>query len=75
MMKRFMNIFEWDDWDYLGGDIEIYLDCELLRDVGKYKKGYEFSAIYFHKRNMTLEFYECDQSDSVMFKRFVLEEE
>lgn len=75
-MGNFKNIFEWNGgWDDVGEDFEIYYDCELLRNVGEYKKGQTFENIQFDTTRLILYFYCSDSDDEpVMTKRFVLED-
>lgn len=29
-----MNIFYWNEWDDVGENFEMYMNCEVLRDIG-----------------------------------------
>jgi hypothetical protein len=67
------KIFNWSGWDDLSEDFEIYYECELLVDVGDYKKGTEFENIQFDKKRLILYFCNDNSDEPVMTKRFVLE--
>jgi hypothetical protein len=72
-MGTFKNIFYWSGWDDISEDFEIYYECELLVDVGDYKKGIEFENIQFDKKRLILYFCMDGDDEPVMTKRFVLE--
>lgn len=66
------KIFSWEDWQDFGDDaFEMYINCVLLKKVGDFEEGSEFSSVYFDKRLLLLTFYKGNEQ--VMEKRFVLE--
>lgn len=52
-MGRFKDIFEWDEMF----EIEVFYDCELIRDIGGFRRGEEFDNIQFDKHDLVLYFY------------------
>lgn len=66
-MHRFGDIFLWDSWDDFG--IEIYYNCELVKNIGDFETGHEFDNIQFDKVKMKLYFYKNEgDSDPVLIR-------
>lgn len=71
---KFLDIFEWNDWQDFDDSFEMYMNCELKRDIGDFEAGTEFDIIYFDQKKMRLSFYKKeDDVEPVMEKRFILE--
>lgn len=71
--RKFMDLFSWEGWDEFGDRFEMYINCELLKNIGKFEKGTLFPSIYFDKKLLSLSFYEDeDGSKLVMEKKFTL---
>lgn len=71
-MPTFKDIFYWNDWDDLG-QFEMYMNCEVLRDVGDdIKDGDEFEVIYFDTKNLELHFHKTQDSSEPIIKKFIL---
>lgn len=68
-MPYFSDIFEWDEWDDF--DYTVFYECVLLRDVGSFKMGDEFSTIIWNEEKLTLKFY-TDSKEPVMVKKLGL---
>lgn len=67
-----MNIFYWKEWDDIGDRFEMYMNCEVLRDIGKdIKNGDEFEVIYFDTKKLELQFHKKEHDDPIT-KKFVL---
>ncbi len=57
MAGVFLDIFKWNDYDSSGYDYTKFSGCELLKDVGEYKKGHFFHIITFIHRVV---FFHCE---------------
>lgn len=72
-MPNFKDIFYWEEWDEVGEDFEMYMNCEVLRDIGsEIKDGDEFETIYFDIKKLELFFYKTHDDQNPITKKFVL---
>ena len=71
-MPNFKDIFYWEEWDEVGEEFEMYMNCEVLRDIGSdIKDGDEFETIYFDIKRLELHFHKKHDSEPIV-KKFVL---
>ena len=54
-MPSFSDIFEWSGWDDFG--TTVFYECVLIRDVGSFKEGDEFSNITWDTETLKLRFF------------------
>lgn len=74
-MGKFSDIFHWNEWDDVGERFEMYMNCEVLRDIGSdIKDGDEFETIYFDKERLELSFHKTRDDENPIVKKFVLSE-
>jgi hypothetical protein len=66
----FSDIFEWSGWDDF--EVKVFYDCELLRDVGSFKKGAKFSTVTWDEETLTLKFCLSGEEKPVMVKKLGL---
>ena len=73
-MPNFKDIFYWEEWDNVGEEFEMYINCEALRDIGSdIKDGDEFETIIFDKKRLELYFHKT-HDDNPIVKKFMLSE-
>ena len=72
-MPTFKDIFDWENWDEITENIDVFYNCYMLMDVGSdISEGDIFDQIYFNKNKLTLEFFKTPEDTVSIKKEFVL---
>ena len=74
-MPEFLDIFDWEGWDEITENVDVYYNCVMLRTIGyELYEDEVFEQIYFNKSKLTLDFYRTPTDTNPIKKHFVLKE-